>query len=374
MGSFYATCSITDLSITDGDDMYMQLIIPTWVTNPYSIDGERVGCGEKGLRVSNEGALAEFVPFGFPIEGKYADYGNIDNIVKTHNIEMLEEFFNLSIENIIDCATDDRWYKHGYKPAIEENKEEEYKGQYKSWVIGDNKMTNIDILKKLTVTYFRKEHYDFLSKEPIGSDTYYNKERKTRLDKMVKSLTKLDENRPKDGKRKVFDKKNITDKIREKYKAIRKENSTDEQFDDLITEMQSYLDGSWWDSELSRMYYIPDLARVNMFKILPIGALDAEEVTKQYIFISNMYDLYKVLRPSYYGSQSNNFDAYVKFHEFSTNMVNENKMTLKADTILSDVAYILNDKLKSISNKEIIDSIKNGITESLEDCGYIIKF
>jgi hypothetical protein len=362
MGSFYSTCSISDLSIIDSDSTYIQLIVPTWVKNPHSIDGEQIGCGEKGLRVSNEGPLCEFSPFGFPIEGKYADYGNIDNIVPSRNIEMLEEFFGIPIVDIISCATDDRWYRYGY---LEPNK------QNNSWIIADNKMKNVEILKQLTVTYFRKEHYDFLSEKLL--DINYKDERKKHINKINNILNELDKVRPKNSKhRKEFTLSDITDEIREKYMVIRGSYSNSE-FDMLIIQMENYKKEIWWKGEWNYNLYIPSLNKMNMFKLLPIGSKDFEEVKKQYIFTRNMGDLYKVIRPSYYGSQSDNFDAYVKFHNFSVSLVNSQKNKIKKDTVLDDISYVLKYTLNDVDNKDVVDIIKNKIVQNLKDNGFDLK-
>lgn len=372
MGSFYSTCSISDISIVGGDRMYMQLILPTWVKNPYSIDGEQIGCGEKGLRVSNEGALGEFVPFGFPIDGKYADYGNISDIKPSRNIEMLEEFFGISIKNIIDCATDDRWYKHSYKPSIEENKKEQYKGEYKCWTIGDNKMKNLDVLKQLTVTYFRKEHYDYLTEKWIGTDSYFGGEIKGRLKGMIDILPDLTEARPTDEPRKVFSLYEITDKLREKYTCVRSPKSTDDEFNEMIIRMENHRNGSWWEEKWDHKFYIPSISNYNMFKLLSIGEEDADDIRKQYTFIMNMYSLYKVLRPSYYGSQEDNFQAYVDFHKHSVELVGDIVLENKKDTILDEIGYVLRYGLKGV-DQEVIDSVKKQITEGLEEYGYKLK-
>lgn len=198
MGSFNVTCSISDLTIISGDEMYIQLMLPTWVINPYSIDSEKVGCGEKGIRVSSEGSMGEFVPFGFPIYMDYTDSGEGDINIRDRNVEMLESFFGIPIERIIEYSYDYNWYKYTYKDAIENGKEEEYKGKYDKWLI-DNKdnIKNVDILKKLTLTFFKKEHYDFLSKKIYGDDSYYNEEREEKLINMLDSLKELDKKDPK---------------------------------------------------------------------------------------------------------------------------------------------------------------------------------
>jgi len=373
MGSFYSTCSITDLCITDGDPMYMQLIVPTWVTNPYSIDGEQIDCGEKGLRVSNEGPLAEFIPFGFPIEGYYDDYGNIGGIVRNRNIEMLEKYFGIPIDDIISCATDDRWYKYSYLPGVIEKKEEEYKGQFKGWTVGENKMKHIGILKKLTVTYFRKEHYDFLAENNLETESYYVKENDKRLKKMIDSLKLLEEKRPSSKVEKPeFTINDITNEIRTRYQVIRNTRDSNEKFDKMIIAMENFKDGSWFRN-FQYVFYIPSIAKIDMFQLLPIGVEDSKEVERQYSFIMNMRNLYKVIRPSYYGSQEDNFTAYTKFHEMSVNLVNDIAIEKKVDNSLSDIGWILKENLKKIDNPELVEKIKNEITAGLEEYGYKIK-
>lgn len=363
MGSFYSTCSISDLTIIDGDKMYIQLILPSWVKNPYSIDGEKYGCGEKGLRVSNEGSLAEFVPFGFPIEGKYNDCGDITDIIPSRNIEMLEDFFGISIKDIIECASDDRWYKYGY---LERDKRKERN----DWIVGDNKMKNMDILKDLTITYFKKEHYDFLAEKWIGSDSYFEGVVKERTTKYLNILKKLDQHRPKNEVRKIFTVDDITDKIREKYSIIKDNGSNDKEFEQMIVNMQNHKSGDWWKSDWNYELYIPTISNYNMFKLLPIGSEDIDDVRKQYTFIMNMYNLTKVLRPSHYGSQENNFQAYVDFHKMSVEMVGNTVLEMKKDIILDEISWILKDSLKGISNEEVI---KNNIIEGLSEYGYNIK-
>lgn len=367
MGSFYATCSITDVSIIDNDKMYMQLILPTWVKNPHSIDGEKIGCGEKGLRVSNEGAMAEFVPFGFPIEGHYADYGDIDGIVKTRNVEMLEKFFNLSMEDIIGCATDDRWVRYG----MDEDRDS---GSH-DWTIGGNKMENIEILKQLTVTYFKKEHYDYLSEDFRGDDSYWMEESKKRQNKMKKALKKLGKHNAtisSKPKKPELTFEEITEEHISAYREVfldEDETMTDDQIKIEYLSMQSYSNDSN-DYKLSRLdmqylFPIPSIAKYDMYALLPLTEEDFTEVKKQHAFIINMHSLYKVIRPSYYGSQSDNFGIYADFHKFSAELVSEHKVEMAK----SEIGYYIEEALEGLDGytteqreeiyKVITDDLKN---------------
>lgn len=85
MGSFNSTCSITDMSLVYGSPIYIQLILPTWRKDSYGIDGAHHGCGEKGLRVSDDGAF-KTLPIGtkdFPeIEKQYKFIQNLNFLFK----------------------------------------------------------------------------------------------------------------------------------------------------------------------------------------------------------------------------------------------------------------------------------------------------
>jgi len=360
MGSFYSTFSITDASIIDGDATYMQLILPTWVRNPHSIDGEKIGCGEKGLRVSNEGALGEFVPFGFPILGRYADYGDIDDIERDRNVEMLEKFFNLSIENIIDCATDDRWFRHGM--------DEDRDSDSMDWSIGNNKMEHIEILKQLTVTYFKKEHYDFLASDFHGDDSWWMDESRKRLDKMKEGLKRLGEHWSSNpDKPKLISKEDITDEQVTHYRKIFADNGEKDESDDEVRNwlvmMANSIATKGPFADLTYTFPITSMATTDMYKILPLGVEDFDNVKKQYQFIINMHSLYKVLRPSYYGSQSSNKVLYTRFHKFSTELISEESIK----EVQNDLAYHIEDILENVEgvddkSKELMH---NAIVEGL---------
>jgi hypothetical protein len=56
----------------------------------------------------NKGPLTKYSFLSLPILGKYNDYGDIEDVVKDKNVEVLEKFFGIPIEGITECASDCR--------------------------------------------------------------------------------------------------------------------------------------------------------------------------------------------------------------------------------------------------------------------------
>ena len=197
MGSFYALCSVTNKTICDGQDMVVQFMVPSWhskndsredigqifVESFLSVVKEK-GLDEalksweeststwsgskqlspKGMNVSNDGALREWVPIGPAIRGKYDDCGNIaldqseENLKRVNFLENL--LFGVPFDSIMKAATDDRWFTLGLgKYADSEDSMWKVKGL-------DKKLPEpaLEIFKKLSVTYIHASVYDEMSK------------------------------------------------------------------------------------------------------------------------------------------------------------------------------------------------------------------
>ena len=92
MGSFNKIGFISNLPITSGDKTV--LIFTT--VNGYS--AEAMG----GVTYSDDA----YVPTLLPIFGEYDDYGKIDCIVRDTNVEFIENFFGLSIDEIVEIVDD----------------------------------------------------------------------------------------------------------------------------------------------------------------------------------------------------------------------------------------------------------------------------
>ena len=142
--------------------------------------------------------------------------------------------------------------------------------------------------------------------------------------------------------------------------------------DDEIVFMQNIENIQWW-SNFQHTFYIPQISEYNMFNLLPIGEKDADNMKKHFYFFSNMYTLRKVLRPSYYGSQESNYEAYIKFHKMSVELISNKKVKEKEDNILYEIRDVLINSLSQINDKKIIQQIKDEITEELDVYGYKIK-
>lgn len=94
MGSFLVTCAISGLTIREGDGCYVVPII----RNENNIDKNgKLKPEEFGDFDTN------YLMFGFPIKGKYADSGELDDIDRNNNTAILEKEFRMDIKDFISC-------------------------------------------------------------------------------------------------------------------------------------------------------------------------------------------------------------------------------------------------------------------------------
>lgn len=206
MGSFYASCSITNKTITDGDEMVIQFMVPSWSTDfnigrgkleSYKLDvkiftqmvrlhglekalemykedltkiEEEIDASEpmapKGLLVSNDGATAEWVPIGPAIRGIYDDYGHIavsEDPVNQARIKILEEIcFGVPFNSIMEAATDDRWFRFGFR---------EEDTMWKVEGLGKNLSPEaLKFFKCLSISYIHAKVYDEISNPDFCSE------------------------------------------------------------------------------------------------------------------------------------------------------------------------------------------------------------
>jgi hypothetical protein len=200
MGSFYATCSITRHTISDGDKMYMQFMLPaSYLKDPSigilfkdsflnviktkgldeaikSFDEATMSwvkdneLSPKGMIVSNDSAYQKWVPFGPAIRGTYDDYGNIaplDDEDSQNRVKILEALMGgLPFATIMEVAQDDRWLTLGLgKYADSDDSDWKPEGISKDmpeWLL--------KLCKALSLTYFHASVYDELSKFDFSAD------------------------------------------------------------------------------------------------------------------------------------------------------------------------------------------------------------
>jgi hypothetical protein len=188
MGSFYTLCSITNQTIVDGQELVVQFMLPRrisqegsgYMVSAFLRQAKKDGLEKalaaweqttkswgnrmdhKGMEVSNEGAMADYVPFGPAIRGKYNDCGDVvpaDDDETQKRVKLMEGILcGIPFASLMDITTDDRWYTYGLK-----GKDGESDNHWKLKGV-DDKLPGfiLDICKALTVTYIHAPVYDTL--------------------------------------------------------------------------------------------------------------------------------------------------------------------------------------------------------------------
>jgi hypothetical protein len=127
MGHFSHNCRLSGLPITGGKAV---LIVMKHIGKLYGNSEERLIKYGSTYMCSNDGTRLRFNPVWFPIMGEYDTYGGLENIVKNTNTKLLEEYYDLTIEQIVDIVTSGRkddGYDDSLKCIMDPNVEYEYK-------------------------------------------------------------------------------------------------------------------------------------------------------------------------------------------------------------------------------------------------------
>lgn len=286
MGSFYSSCSISHMRLTN-QKTSVQLLVPGYVTDLHS---------HKGMIVSNEGAQAFYSPFGFPIHGRYYDYGYLEDIIEDDNTKMLEEYFNMSISNIIKCI--------GGKRDVPKDAK------------------NIEFYNQLSMTYFRTEV----------------------LEHLQEGWQNIDLENPKQYTGDSMISKFLNHYFRDKSNSEKRLNYLEslEVFTDEEKLEYSSLIRDTWDKPRN---YISVGSNKNMFELLPITIESKDDILKQHQFLINFgWGLGRTLMPSDYGSQDDNFVQLYKLND----LVN--------DLLIEDMKYSYYDEYESEELNSIIRS------------------
>ena len=269
MGSFYSSCSISHMTLSNQKTSVL-LLIPGWGTDIHD---------HRGMIVSNEGSQAFYSPFGFPIHGEYYDYGYLENIKEDSNTKMLEQFFNMDISEIIQHI--------GRPDDIPEN------------------IKNKELYNSLSMTYFRTEVLEYLERgwDKIDLDSTDQYSQGYRMNKFLNTLINQDPN------------------IKRRDELFNKEELTDSEEKELRDILRLSMKFDLMDISLN---YIRLSKNKNMFNILPIDDKFKEHILRQVTFLTTLgYDLRRTLLPSDYGSQDTNFSAIYELNEFVNDLLFE---------------------------------------------------
>jgi hypothetical protein len=265
MGSFYSSCSISHMRLNN-QKTSIQLLVPSYSTD--------LG-DHKSMIVSNDGAQGFYSPFGFPIHGRYYDYGYLEDIVEDNNTKMLEEYFNMSISDIIKNI--------GRERDVPKDAE------------------NVDFYNQLSMTYFRTEVLEYLQ-DGWQSINLVNPKKYTGEEMMSKFFNYY------------FRDKSDEEKRLEYLESI--ENMTDLEKEEYVSLIRYEFD--------QPKNYITISKNKNMFNILPIDISFRSDILKQYNFLINYgWKLGRTLMPSDYGSQNDNFTQLYNLNEFVNDLLVE---------------------------------------------------
>ena len=121
MGSFNVVGTMSNLSISPGDKVVFFALTPTHpeFTEYYTVKNST-------LLVSNSGASLFFYPRFLPIVGYYNDYGSICNIEHDDNIQYIEEYFEISIDEFMAQITRNKYGSEEVKCIDDEKTQELY--------------------------------------------------------------------------------------------------------------------------------------------------------------------------------------------------------------------------------------------------------
>jgi len=116
MGHFSMSCHLSGLPITGSTPACLILLKPSGMAK-YVHPKNEYGTTHY---ISNEGTRVFYDPFAFPIRGKYDDYGGLE-VEADENTAILEKYFGLPIQDIIDVVTCNR-KDDGYSDVLKKIK------------------------------------------------------------------------------------------------------------------------------------------------------------------------------------------------------------------------------------------------------------
>lgn len=301
MGKLNVNCGISNLSLYNQRTSVL-LLLPsnlTWFTNNTGEDDEDNRYYPKlksdmGIIFSNGkicgygGCMEHYYPFAFPIHGTYheSESFKIKDIVRDKNVEILEKYFNTSIENILQYIDHSRHYNAEYEMMLENMSDEARK-----FYINLNK------------AYYRTEVLEHLQE---GNWNQYLNKPEEEMDwnslNIVREVNRY---------LKLID--------REKGEPLLDENELIEyrrlklQYDNLDENAPEALKHSIGASIASLTFgghymYFP--TTINTYQILPITKTEFEdELIKQVSFVINVGEIGIQLKPSTTSAENINHDT-----------------------------------------------------------------
>lgn len=297
MGSFYSTCSVSHMTLSH-QKTSIQLLVPTWRNSLQMGNGEK-----QSMIVSNSGCMAFFTPFGFPIRGEYDDYGYITNITRDANVEMLEDFFNCDIEDILENLGDDRYVPQGRKGG---------------------KLENEGIFKQLFMTYFRTEVLEHLESgwESLLEPTTDKYSSNATIANILEYFTVTEEDLNLSKRDASFFKRAVA-KFTESRMTIEEIAGAKARLLEVLIAEKS-------PSSYECRTYITSICEIDMFDLLPISTEKfKEDICRQFKMLMLLSGMNRHLMVSDYGSQDTNWDEIVALNTFVNGILESDRIERK---------------------------------------------
>jgi len=105
MGHFSHNCKLSKLPITGGPAVLIPMVMTERL---WDNSEEKIRVLGKTYMCSNDGTRLKFIPCMFPIHGEYDTYGRLENIVEDDNTKIIEKYYGLPINTIVDIICSGR--------------------------------------------------------------------------------------------------------------------------------------------------------------------------------------------------------------------------------------------------------------------------
>lgn len=164
MGHYSLSCGLTGLPIS-GDDR--AVIIPM-ITRKNFTETVLNSHSEYGVTdyMSHENTRLFYCPCLFPISGIYDNYGRLKNIRQDEATAVLEKFYGLSIENIVNVITSNR-KNDGYDKSLNIIKDKNQPQATDDNMINPKYQYRYKSLLSISVMWVRGEVYDKIANDSI---------------------------------------------------------------------------------------------------------------------------------------------------------------------------------------------------------------
>lgn len=166
MGHFSHNCKLTGIPITGGT----KVVLFPMTMRPYLGDNSEKNLKKFGTtyQCSNDTIRMKFSPCWLPIKGEYDDYGGMENIEHDDNTKVLEDYYGLTIEQIVGVITCHR-KDDGYSENLDCIKDKSVEYEYGKPVYQERYQE----LLPISGMWIHREVYDKLVEEP--SEDYFDK-------------------------------------------------------------------------------------------------------------------------------------------------------------------------------------------------------